>query len=174
MQTKPKSNSVVTTSYADGCWLFQVAGEGTLTLHRERVAAEVLERAMVEGMSDRIADAAAKSRDPITGKPATPAEKRASMAALVDHYESGTTDWSRRGTGDRGDVGMLFEALTIMQPTADVRAFLATLTDDDKRALVTQDEGVMSAIAAIKRKRAASANVDTKSILSRLNAKFAL
>jgi len=102
MRNKPKSNSVVSTSYADGIWSFGVAGVGTLTLHRDQISPEVLERALVEGMSDRIADKAAKSRDPKTGIPASPAEKSLAMQSLIEHYQSGTADWTLTGAGGGG------------------------------------------------------------------------
>lgn len=96
MQSKPKSNSVVTTSYdvEKATWTFEVAGAEPVFLHRSVVSAEVLERALIEGMSDRIADKAAKSRDPETGRPAIPGVKRAAMQSLADFYETGTPNWS--------------------------------------------------------------------------------
>ena len=102
MQTKPKANSIVTTTLADDgsaiTWTVLKAGpdgaDASMTLKFAACSEAVQRRAMVHGFSQRIMDKAAISRNPATGKAASPADKFAAMRGLVDHYMSGSGDWS--------------------------------------------------------------------------------
>ena len=190
MRSKPKSNSVVSTSYADGIWSFSVAGVGTLALHRDQISPEVLERALVEGMSDRIADKAAKSRDPKTGIPASPVEKSAAMQSLIEHYQSGTPDWTLTGAGG-GGRSLTVEAIARVKGIAyDVaEAFVAQYASAKRRmpdgkemsfggdtkaalAFLRQGKRVMDAMAGIRAERMPAPKVDADKELAYLDAAF--
>ena len=69
-------------------------GEEALILHVGNVAAETAAYATLHGFKQRIDDARALSRDEVTGKSATPAEKFAAMRDLVEWYEAGN-GWAR-------------------------------------------------------------------------------
>lgn len=93
-ETKMKSNSVITheVDEAQGRITWRVVGEEPLTLDLAGLAEAVRQRAMIHGLVQRVSDRAAISRDPETGRPATPGDKRARMAALVEHLARGG-DW---------------------------------------------------------------------------------
>lgn len=143
MVTKPKSNSVVThnvESQALGGTIihFNVLGVGELKLNMENLSAEVKHHAAIHGMIQRISDAAAISRNPETGKPATPAEKFDRMQDLIAHYMSGTSKWSRVGQGSGNRGGYLFRALCILYPSRDqteLRAWLDGKSKSEQSAL---------------------------------------
>ena len=126
MQTKAKSNSVV-THRLDGTagteLIFTVKGAAQsddgalldveLRFSPERASTECRTRAELHGWIQRISDAAAISRDTKTGKSATAAEKLAAMAKLVEHYETGTADWKMAGSGGGGGAGSAEKALLV-------------------------------------------------------------
>lgn len=115
MVTKPKSNSVITHGIEGDVITFTVAGQ-TLAFDMAKVDESIRQRAMVHGLIQRISDAAAMSRDPATGQPATPEAKFAAMRVLVDHYESGTSEW-RVAKGESGPrSGNLLAALMKAYP----------------------------------------------------------
>jgi len=97
-EAKMKSNATmaVEIDQAGNRILFTVRDAGTITLDMARLSPEVLAYAAFHGMKQRIADAAAMSRNPDTGAPASPADKFAAMEALAAHYMSGTGEWATR------------------------------------------------------------------------------
>lgn len=102
MQTKPKSNSIIThTLREDGAILFHVKGCEDIVFDPARVSEPNRLRAMRHGFVQRISDAAAIPRDTTNGQPALPSAKRAAMARLADHYLSGAETWAidREGGG---------------------------------------------------------------------------
>lgn len=100
MQTKPKSNSVVTSSVtADGIIHITVLGAGKIEFDPQLAHPSMRHRAEYHGWIQRLADGAAKSRDPVTGKPASPADKLAAIHALAAHYTSGIDQWKVTATG---------------------------------------------------------------------------
>lgn len=137
MQTKQKSNSVITHSYADGVLVFNVKDAGEVRLNVADVSAEVRERAMLHGLIQRLSDGAAKSRDEATGLPATSEEKLAGIKALADHYASGSVEWNRKRAAGEGTAtgGMLARALGELYPGKDIAAFLKGKTSAERRAL---------------------------------------
>lgn len=111
MQSKPKSNSVITHEVRGTEIVFAIKEAGTLVLNTDALSESVRSRAMIHGMIQRISDAAAISRDTETGLPATPADKLARMKKLVEHYESGSPEWSIRREASESGGGLLFRAL---------------------------------------------------------------
>lgn len=146
MQSKPKANSVITHEVNGDVILFHVAGAGTLTLDLSKVHADNVQRGAVHGFIQRVSDGAAMSRDPVTGKPATAADKAARMAAIIAHYESGAAEWSMRGQGTGDTGGLLFRAL-VRYLVADegasdedarkrARQFMDALNADEKKKML--------------------------------------
>lgn len=100
---KPKSNSVVTVQQnEDGTIAVQILGAGLVTFDPTKASEKVKAHAMFHGFKQRLADAAAMSRNTDTGKAATPTEKEAAIRELADFYMTGTEDWSRVGVGGGG------------------------------------------------------------------------
>jgi hypothetical protein len=81
-----------------------------LELHLDEVHADNIAWAAVHGFKRRVADGAALSCDTATGKSATWAAKRESMAEIVDHLESGSAEWDlrARARGPRVDNELEF------------------------------------------------------------------
>ncbi len=97
---KKRSNAVIGFEQMGRELRFTVGGQ-TVTLDMARVSQTLLERAIVHGLKQRISDAAAIPCDAATGLPASPEEKFAAIAALVEHYNSGSIEWNRaRAVGD--------------------------------------------------------------------------
>ena len=129
MQSKPKSNSVVThTLREDGTIVFHVKGCEDIVFDPQRASESVRRRAMLHGFIQRITDGGAKSRDDKTGKPAEPADRRAGMAKIAEHYLTGTDDWNltREGGGPGLDGTALAAVAEATGKTLDeVRAMVA-------------------------------------------------
>lgn len=116
MQSKPRSNSVVThTILAANLIEFNVLGVGPIRFDVSKVAEQNRERAMLHGFVQRISDRAAISRDPLTGQPATASDKHAAMKALVEYYETGAPEWTTRVAGATSG-GLLFQCLREAYP----------------------------------------------------------
>jgi hypothetical protein len=105
MLNKPKANSVITSILDGETIVFQVRNKsaepdkpGTILaearLDLTKVHSSLHKRAEIHGWIQRIADAAAISRDPKTGHPATAKTKLDAISRLVDHYMTGSADWS--------------------------------------------------------------------------------
>lgn len=171
MVTKPKANSVITTDLiaAGNGIIFRVAGAGEVVLDLNLVHADAKARAMVHGFIQRVSDAAALSRDEETGLPATPADKLAAMAALVEHYSSGTSEWSRkREGGGRPEGGLLLQCLMELYPEAGrekLVAKLKTWKPADKAAMLVSPK--IKAVADRIRSEAAK-HVDVEDLLEGL------
>lgn len=143
-----KSNSVITHSVAGNVLTFNVIGFGELKFDTDKVSNECANHAALHGFTQRISDAAAISRDPETGKSATPQEKYDAMAQLIAHYESGTSEWSRVRS-DGAPKGVLFRALCIVYPNRsleEIREWLKGKSKADK-AEMRQSQKVRDAIA---------------------------
>lgn len=176
---KKRANSVVTHAHdADAQTItFAVAGEAALVLNLTQLSDEVAERAFVHGMVQRISDAAAMSRDPTTGKPATPADKRARMAALVEHYESGTADWNlKRAAGNGPGEGLTIRAMgDVFHKLAEecrdmVKALAAkrSITEREALAVFASSTEIAKRIAELRAERAAEAGISADDILAEI------
>lgn len=143
MQSKPKSNSVIThTLGEDGCTLtFRVLNAGEFTFDVLSAHANMQHRAAVHGFIQRISDAAAKSRNPENGAPATPAEKLAAMQRVAEHYASGVDQWAlvrAAGSGEGAGPSIVVRAFARLQglSVADAQARIKELAE--KRRLTTK------------------------------------
>ena len=90
---------------------FTVAGAGTCQLNVGGLSAEVREHGLFHGLTQRVQDKAAISRNPDTGRSVTPQDKLAAMAALCDHLNNGGAWEMRQASKARLDRAALFEAV---------------------------------------------------------------
>ena len=105
MATDKESTHGITRTILDGKLVYDVAGVGKLVFDPAKASAENRSRAMMtRSFSDRIGDAAALPRDKDTGLSASPQDKYDAMKAIVDHLESGSTEWNIKA-GDRATIG---------------------------------------------------------------------
>lgn len=181
-RTGKRANWVISHSVnADvGEIVFEVKGAGKLTMHMGRLSEAVKARAAIHGMVQRVSDAAAIARDTETGAAATPAEKYAAMKALVEHYESGTSEWARKGTGEgraqsTGPSALLREVLAIAKPEKDagtIAAFVKGLKPAQVQALLVSEQlkeaVVLAREAAAERAKAQAQGVNAEELLGTL------
>lgn len=174
---KPKSNSVVTVQQGEnGTILVQVLGAGLITFDPAKASEKVRAHAAFHGFKQRLADAAAMSRDPENGKAATPAEKEAAIRELAEWYMTGTDDWSRVGLGGGGksitveaiaaEKGIEYDAAEAM-----VEEFAeAKYGGDTKKALAFLRQGakVAARIEEIRKSRLPAPKVDADAALAEL------
>ena len=113
MQLKPKSNSVITTVWDQdtGTIKFTVLGVGDLVVDLTKLHEDVKVDALYHGVTQRVSDRAAMSRDTVTGKPASPQAKFDSMQEYVTHLESGSPDWKMSGGGFGGENSITLRAI---------------------------------------------------------------
>lgn len=163
-----KANAVVSVEKGEGGITVRVVGFDGLTAVPGNFSAEINRKIWVNGITQKLVDAAALSRDPVTGKPASPAEKFAAIEATLAMLKAG--EWTSEREG--GATSILFEALCNMmgdeQTPESIRATLDGMTDAEKRALPLDPE-VAPFYKAVKDARDAKrgAGVDTKSVLAR-------
>jgi hypothetical protein len=125
MATKAKSNSIITAQPAlgrdvesgalTGCIKFTVLGVGELVLDITKLSPENISRAVAHGMTQRISDAAAIPFNKDENRYATAQEKYEAMRALVEHYETGTSEWARNravgGPRADGETALILRAV---------------------------------------------------------------
>jgi hypothetical protein len=168
MQTKPKSNSLVTHAFnaQAGTLTFNVLNAGSLTLDLSAISQANRDRAMVHGFVQRIVDAAAISRNTDTGLPASPSEKLAAMERVVAHYASGTEDWNlRKASSERETGALLIAALMELYPNAGREKIAARVkgwspAERKATALSPKVKAIMDRMQA-----AAVANIDAEELL---------
>ena len=140
-----------------------------LTLDGANLSSAIRQQALMHGLKQKLIDAAAISRDPETGKSATPDDKWAAVMAVYNRLLRG--EWNAaRGEGTGAGNGLLFRALVRMYPakTADqLRAYLDGKTKAEQAALRANPK-VAAIIEEIKAESAKSADVDTDAMLDEL------
>ena len=165
MQTKPKSNSIITHLIRDdGIIVFRIIGAGEIEFDPDKMSEAMGSRAALHGVIQRVSDGGAMSRNPENGKPATPQEKLARMQAIADHMMSGTDDWRLVPSSDRAaDGGLTIMAMIRCGVAVDVDAAnglvdgIALKRSIDRKAalaLWASTERVAKAIADIRASRA--------------------
>lgn len=177
VQTKKRANAVVTMEQAGNELVFNVLGAGAMRLDMGKISEAILTRAAIHGLKQRISDAAAIPCDAETGKPATPAEKFTAMQALVDHYNSGSAEWSRRAeAGERTPNGgkvlqaimNVYQFSTVEKARETVEATAAKRGIEYKAALALWKSSDKVA-AELTRMATATAKVDADDLLDELN-----
>ena len=124
MATKAKSNSIITAHPAEDFQsiTFKVKDAGELTLNLHKMSPKLIAWASVHGMTQRISDAAAIPFNKEENRYATAGEKYAAMQALVEHYHTGTEDWSRTravgGSRVDGETTLILRAVAEHQGVA--------------------------------------------------------
>lgn len=143
-------------------------------LNMNLVSEEVFERAAIHGLKQRVSDAAAQSRDTKTGASAPPSEKFAAMEALVNHYNTGTSEWTLKGTGTRvtSDEQLLVRALAVVYPDRDtgkLREYVGKLTKVERAKLLVTGE-IKTAAEMLREQDVGAVAVNTDELLAQLDA----
>jgi hypothetical protein len=176
METKKRSNSIISTRVDATGVVFSVADVGELSLLFGELSEAVKQRAMAHGLIQRVCDAAALSRNPDTGKSATPQDKYNAMRDIVAHYRTGTVEWALRragGTGETRETGITLRALALVQNVdiATMRERVDRLAEKQgvtTRAIlakISQQPAVATKIAEL---RAQTVSVDADGMLAEL------
>lgn len=132
---------------------------------------EILAQAALHGLKQKLVDAAAISRNPDTGKPASPDDKWAAVMEVYERITSPGGTWNKtREGGAGGSGGLLFRALVRMYPakTPDaLREYLDGKTDAEKTAL-RKNPKVAAVIDEIRAESGKAGAVDTDELLGEL------
>jgi hypothetical protein len=155
---------------AQGLTLSCVNGE-TLRVTVSDLSAAIIEQAVVHGLKQKLIDAAAISRDPETGKSATPGDKWLAVTAVYDRLLRG--EWNAaRGEGGGSGNGLLFRALSRLYPTKtanQLREFLDGKSAKEQAALRANPK-IAAIIEEIKAEmEKAAPDTDTDSMLAELD-----
>jgi hypothetical protein len=153
MQTKAKSNSTITHKVDGNVITFQARGKsiepdkpgaivGETSLDLTKAHENLRKRAEIHGWIQRISDAAALPFDKDTKRFASPEEKLAAMDRLVQHYMTGTQDWSpvksrAIGTDEVLAARVLQEVHTDKTPER-IREFVAGLRAAERTAILAK------------------------------------
>lgn len=148
--------------------LICINGE-SIIVNPQELSADVLRMAILHGLKQKLIDAAAISRNPDTGKSATPDDKWAAVMVVYERLLRG--EWNAvRGEGTGAGNGLLFRALVRMYPAKtqeQLRAYLDGKTKAEQAALRANPK-VAAVIEEIKAESAKAGNVDSDSLLDEL------
>lgn len=167
MNATKKTNSVITHSVDETGMIitFNVVGAGEVVLDMGKLSLPIMEKAAQHGIIQRISDRAAIPRSKETGLPATPAEKLDAMQTLVEHYMTGTEEWTLTGNAEpRG--GMLYRAMRRIfpdKPEAELKTWLASKSNVEKKALAKTDR-VKEEIVKIENESLAAAGINVEEV----------
>lgn len=147
-----------------------VSGE-QLELATTTLPPELQIAAMLHGLKQKLVDAAAISRNPDTGRAASPDDKWAAVMEVYSRITAAGGTWNKtREGGAGGSGGLLFRALVRLYPakTADqLREYLDGKSDAEKTAL-RKNPKVATVIEEIRAETGKAANVDTDELLGEL------
>lgn len=165
-----------------GTVTFEVKGKKALVLEMARLHPDVVKRAALVGMAQvRIVDAAAVGAADDEGNIIPEADrielKHSRMAALIEHYHSGTAEWSRKGSGEGGAKSITIEAIARVKG-CDYEAAKAMVKrhadavckGDTKKALANLRgaKAVLEAIDAIRAERTPKPREDADKMLAEM------
>lgn len=139
-----------------------------LTLDGANLSPAIREQAMMHGLKQKLIDAAAISRNPDTGKSASPADKWAAVNAVYERLLRG--EWNAQRGDGTGNGGLLFRALCRMYGTKtpdQIREFLDGKTDAEKAAL-RKNPKVAAIIVEIQAEAGKAGDVDSDALLGEL------
>ena len=164
-----KRNAVITAQIADDTLVLRFANGEVLELNANELSPEIRRMALLHGLKQKLVDAAAISRNPETGRPASVEDKFQAVKAVYDRLLAGQSNATREGGGGNG--GLLFQALCRMyagrKTPEEIRAFLDTKSDAEKAAL-RKNPRVAQVIDEIRAEQGKTANVDVDELLGEL------
>lgn len=152
-------NRGITISCADGNGI-------NLRLHEMRES--LITQATLHGFKQKLMDAGAISRDPVTGRSATPTDKFLAIREVYDRLVAG--EWNKTREGGSPTGGLLLTALMTVYPTKtkdQLVAFLASKTAEEKTAL-RKVAKIAEAIEVIKAARVKTDGIDGDALLDGL------
>lgn len=164
-KTTTSTRTPAVSAAIDGTRLTLTFASGqTLEMDAGDLTPDIREAALMHGLKQKLVDAAAISRNPGTGKSATPADKFEVVRVVFDRLAAGMWNAPREGGGNAG--GILLRALVrhTGKPEDVLREWLAGQSDEAKAALRLNPR-IAAHIAAIQAERAGAADIDTDALL---------
>lgn len=131
------------------------------------LSAKIVHNLVMHGLKQKIADGAAMSRNPDTGRPATDADKNARMIAIAERLKAG--QWRAESEGGTTG-GLLLRALMELYPNRtkdDIIAYLEKRSDKEKAQLRTTAK--VAPIIERLRAEAGKSTVDVDAMLDELS-----
>lgn len=164
-QTETKRNAALNATINGLSLGIQFADGKTLTMDAGLLTDSIRAQAMMHGLKQKLCDAAAISRNPETGKPATIADKYAAVRAVYDRLLSG--EWNARREGSGGST-LLLRALVALYPARTAEALREWLgkMDDAQKAALKLNPRVAAKIAELQAERAS--DIDSDELLNEL------
>ncbi len=155
---------------ADGGWLeLKFANGEELQISTDTLSNEMLYRAAMHGLKQKLVDAAAISRNPETGRAASVEDKYQAVKTVYDRLLAGQWNATREGGGTTG--GLLLQALCRMfagrKTVEELKAFLADKSDVEKAAL-RKNPRVAAIILDIRAEQDKATSIDTDAMLDEL------
>ena len=182
MATKDKAARDTLTAVTwqhDGTALVSIKGFPTLTFNPMRASLLNRNYAQQFGWDNRIKNKTSVTADKSTGK-VDLATKDRLLGELIEFYEQGGDAWEMRAAGgarEGADAGLVLQALmqvkgwTLDECNAKVGKMAANkgIERKDVLASLAKNADIILAVARIKAKRAALADVDAESMLDELD-----
>lgn len=129
----------------------------------------ILMEAAAHGISQKIGDAAAISRNPDNGQSATVQDKYEAMLEVFNRITADDPSWNAIREGG-GAGSLLFKALCRIKPKAtpeSIKTWLDAKSDDEKKAL-RKNPAIIKAMAEIQAENV-DPNIDTDELLDELD-----
>jgi hypothetical protein len=141
-----------------------------LSIAPSQLTPEIREIALLHGLKQKLVDAAAMSRNPITGRSATIEDKFEAVSIVHKRLLAGAWNAPREGSGATG--GILFQALCRLyegRKTPDeLREYLAGKSDTEKTAL-RKNSRIAAVIEEIRAETGKDSGIDTDELLGELD-----
>jgi hypothetical protein len=175
--TDGKRNAAITATIDDnlGGLTLTFANGQELRIHASQLTATIGAHALMHGLKQKLVDAAAISRNPETGRPATVQDKFEAVKVVYDRLLSGAWNATREGGAPTG--GLLLQALCRMytgrKTVEELKTFLADKTDAEKAAL-RKNPRIAQHIADIRAEQAKDGGIDADDLLAGLDGDDAL
>ena len=137
----------------------------TISVALSNLTSDIQRQCAMHGLKQKLVDAAAISRNPDTGRSATPADKFNAVLEVANRLLSGQWNKVRDGAGAVSG-GLLFRALCIAYPAKApevLREYLGKRTAEEKTALRAKFADIIATL------KAPSTDVDTDAMLNELN-----
>lgn len=173
--TETKRQSVIETSLIgpegqppEGLKIACPALGQAVHIYLDKLHVDIQTHACVHGLKQKLVDAAAISRDPETGRAATPSTKWAAIMEVYSRITGENPSWNAVREGGGGTL--LFKALCRFQPdrdAADIKTWLDSKTDDEKAAL-RKNPKIAAIIAEIQTENAKTDGIDSDDLLAEL------
>lgn len=174
--TETTKRDITTTISADYRYLtLDFANGKQLVIDVDTLDDSIRKQSTIHGLKQKHVDAAAISRDPVTGGTADIETK---YQAVLDVYnritDSENPQWNKQrgdGTGSSGGNGLLFRALVRLYPgkTAEfLQAYIAGKTKQEQAALRASKK-ISAMIEIIKSETIKTTGVDVDSLLDELD-----